>query len=543
MNLSTTARTKSNNIFDFFPHDEYRTYQRETIKAIDKAYEDNYKHIIVEGPCGSGKSAVAVTLGNYYANAYLLTSQKILQSQYINDYGSYGMAELKGRGNYRCAFIESTCDSGKCIIAGKCPNINSCPYNTARLTAQVSQIALLNYTYFLYATTKAASFADRDIIIYDEAHNIDKELMSFVEINFSAKYLSSLGNIVEIPLYKTTTEYIEWLEFISKKLTNILGDNSAEIKYIIETYKNTDIPRDKEERAIKLNNMNKRLDKQISKIARFNSTVDEVEWVFDLKRQKQRVDDKISFKPLEVPIFAKKFFFPYANKHFYMSATILDKDNFCKNIGIDVDEAKFFRVNSTFPVENRPIFLTNCGKMNMKELPETRPKIIKHINHILSEFPNEKGLIYTHTYSLLQYITDNSDRKFSNRLMPHDSKNRETVYSMFLRSSLPKVLVSPSMTEGIDLKDDLARFVIIVKVPYGFLGDPQIKRRMEKDPGWYNWKTATTLVQVTGRGVRHKDDYCSIYILDSGARWFFRSNISFFPQYFLNAIKVLKSFG
>ena len=76
------------------------------------------------------------------------------------------------------------------------------------------------------------------------------------------------------------------------------------------------------------------------------------------------------------------------------------------------------------------------------------------------------------------------------------------------------MVVGPSLTEGLDLKDDLCRFMILAKVPYPTL-DEFNSKKMKIMPDWYGWKTVTTIVQALGRGIRHKTDYCTTYLLDS----------------------------
>jgi Rad3-related DNA helicase len=62
------------------------------------------------------------------------------------------------------------------------------------------------------------------------------------------------------------------------------------------------------------------------------------------------------------------------------------------------------------------------------------------------------------------------------------------------------------MSEGVDLKDDLSRFQVLVKIPYPYLGDPLVKKRMNKWSGWYSLQTAKKIVQAVGRSVRSYDD-------------------------------------
>lgn len=102
-------------------------------------------------------------------------------------------------------------------------------------------------------------------------------------------------------------------------------------------------------------------------------------------------------------------------------------------------------------------------------------------------------------------------------------------------SKEPTVLISPSLNTGIDLRDDRARFAIIVKVPYPSKGDRWTDVRRERDSAWYNWLTGLKLVQAYGRTCRNKDDWAITYILDSAFTGFVRRNRM--PKWFIEAIK------
>ena len=75
--------------------------------------------------------------------------------------------------------------------------------------------------------------------------------------------------------------------------------------------------------------------------------------------------------------------------------------------------------------------------------------------------------------------------------------------------------MSPSVSEGVDLKDDLARFQIILKVPFGNLGDPWMKAKLTRSGEWYENRASTEVAQMIGRVVRSETDYGITYILDS----------------------------
>jgi Rad3-related DNA helicase len=92
------------------------------------------------------------------------------------------------------------------------------------------------------------------------------------------------------------------------------------------------------------------------------------------------------------------------------------------------------------------------------------------------------------------------------------------------------------MTEGLDLRDDLSRFQVIPKVPFPNLADPFVKAKKDRDPDWYQWQTALTIVQATGRSVRSAEDHCVSYILDSDFNHFLRNAESILPQWWKESI-------
>ena len=134
-----------------------------------------------------------------------------------------------------------------------------------------------------------------------------------------------------------------------------------------------------------------------------------------------------------------------------------------------------------------------------------------------------------HTYKITNYLKKELRSK---RILTHNSDNRDEILHKHITSKEPTVLLTPSMTEGVDLKGDASRFQIIVKVPYPYLGDPIIRKRMNKNEKWYPMQTAMTIVQAYGRSVRSMDDNAVTYILDSDWKRFYSQNKDVFPAGF-----------
>jgi len=160
------------------------------------------------------------------------------------------------------------------------------------------------------------------------------------------------------------------------------------------------------------------------------------------------------------------------------------------------------------------------------------PKVLQQVQTICEEHKNEKGIIHTHTMQITQYL-----QKYlkDSRFLIRDTESRnEDILSKHMKSDEPTVIVSPSMTFGVDLKDNLARFQIIIKSAFLPLGDIRIKRLFDEDKIWYTNKMLINLVQSCGRGIRSKDDYCVTYILDGTAGEVVLANKHKLPKYFID---------
>ena len=108
-----------------------------------------------------------------------------------------------------------------------------------------------------------------------------------------------------------------------------------------------------------------------------------------------------------------------------------------------------------------------------------------------------------------------------------------------LKHDSSKVLMGPSLTEGLDLKDSISRFQIIPKISYPSLSDKFIKVKMQINPAWYRWRTIISILQGIGRSVRHENDYAVTYILDACLSDLIHTSRRSFPIEFFNRLKIV----
>jgi Rad3-related DNA helicase len=415
-----------------------------------------------------------------------------------------------------------------------------CAYWEAKDRAIHSPLTIHNYPYYLHEQNYAHSFNKRYLGIFDEAHTIENVMMQYIEVLISSRTFNNIWMYFKdmpfpiIPDYVNMEDWKNWLIGIHKDLVGIsekygtfasiqrdMGDSSNRIQEL------------KSRKMVE--NLTNRINELISDL---NDDIDN--WV--------ALKDKMSvtFKPVTINKYTDQLF-KHTQKHILVSATILDKEKLAKFLGIE-DEIKFFRINdSTFPVEHRPFYQKYAGKAVYKEMPQFLPKMINTIDGIISTRLQYKGVIHTHTNEIARYVMANSKYKqymMTNVALRDDGGNfinnderREDIFERFFQSKAPNIMVTPSMKMGVDLKDDLARWQIICKIPYPSLGDPQIKKRVEKDQSWYDYITSMLLIQSYGRICRTKDDWGETFIVDGKFSDLYDRSFSYIPKWFKEAIR------
>ncbi len=508
-----------------FPFKTYRKGQKEAIEAARAAFSRGKRFVVLEAPTGSGKSAIAVTLAREATSAYVLTAQKLLQDQYLRDFPD--LALMKGRSNYPCLVAPTHAAAAPCIAGRKFPECDDCPYFSAKDTAMAASGTILNYAYYLAELNYSGGFGPRDLLILDEAHNAEAALMGFIQITLSDTAMMRVGIPERLPTAIDDLEYFDFAEDVMP----LLGSRSREIEKQVKKDNLTgDLALAQMQNKQYLDNQLKRLE-----LLKYSRDEDFVEWV--VERGRGGDGQWISFKPVKVASFAEPLLFGFADRVLMLSATILDAPTYLRSLGIEPDEAEVIGVASDFPPENRPIFLRPVARLTWHNLEKDLPKLMKEIVDLFEAHPNDKGVIHAHSYKISGYIAKHLPKPYQKRLVTHySSDGRDAALEKHTTSREPTVLLTPSMTEGIDLADDLSRWQVICKIPYPYLGDPQVKRRKEIDAAWYDWRTCLTVVQAYGRSVRSADDFAVTYVLDADFPAFLKRQKKRLPGWFLEAV-------
>ena len=227
-----------------------------------------------------------------------------------------------------------------------------------------------------------------------------------------------------------------------------------------------------------------------------------------------------------------------------LSATVGDKTAFYENIGIkysDNPSYEFSDMPSNFSFDKSPIYFVSKYKMSYQNKQYDFPKIRDMVYQILSSerFKDKHGMINTGSYENAKFIYDSAPQEIKKRLCMYISSKDKIDTINNYKKSPDKVLIGPTLVEGVDLPDDLCRFIIIVKIPYPNISSKTVKAKMNVFPKWYNSTTSNIMIQNIGRGVRNENDYCETFILDGCFQRLYEQTYWQYPEEIRNRIKVI----
>jgi ATP-dependent DNA helicase DinG len=561
----------------YFPHPYMRDKQEKILGEIEQAIKSGFKNIFLEAPAGFGKSPVAIALARYLGSSHICTATKDLQAQYSRDFPF--IREVKGKSNFICIIkdemgLDETCNYGPCLkddgydciyktklgdykVQGEGTKYETveldhfaqkkyidkmksqpriiqfdwkpCHYYHQKWIALKSSHTIYNYKYFLSDLFYSNSIQKRQLLVLDEAHTVESEVADFKSFAIFNEGLASFLPKLSIP-YEKEYDIETWIAFgteLREKLLIFIDKASTILEKNIEQYPFTE----------------KNLIDAITKEKNLTTVIEDMRsnkdnWIVtNIEKAANNQLRKVLVTPIDVSSYFKDIL-DKASISLFMSATILSKDYLCKIGGIKSDQVKFIRVHeSNFPLKNRPIYLMNIAWLNAKTMNQSLPAIANAVNNIMTTHKNEKGIIHITSYSQLRYIKENISKENAIRLIETGSKlDRNEMLEKHYKSSKPTVLISPSLYLGVDLKDNLSRFQIIVKVPYADLTDRKISVMKQRDPNWYTWNAILKLIQAYGRSIRSKEDFANTYILDSSITFLLKQAKEMSPKWFSDAI-------
>lgn len=504
----------------------FPSFRNVQLEAIEKAAYSEKRFVGLCCPTGLGKSLLAMGLSRFQGQrTVILTHTRGLQDQYLSDFGSSGLVDIRGRSNYECSSWEMNCSEGS--EAG-CSARSLCTYEIEKAKAMSADSVITNYSYWLTVNDKGQglerSFEDLETgeisgqvgqLILDEGHYANSAIESYLSFELNEREMSSYVDTLTMG-----SKIEDWIA--AAKLID--EDLKAEIKTLrleLQLYKND---RGKARRLLEMLKRTKSLWERVNRLAWASPD----DWVCE-KQEGTAWGRRWTFDVIWPGRYAEKYLFCGVEKVVLMSATLTRKT--MGLLGIPKDQYEFFEWPRQFPAQRNPMFYFPVIK-NDKPLRISRgtsevdlQSWVDRIDELVEPHQDRRIAIITTSYRYQEQIKELSrfgGLMVGNTQDPESDSARE-VFEKFVKTPPPVILCSPSFGTGWDMKRDRCEVLIIPKLP---LRPPPntstiMSARVERDKEYYLHETMQDLIQWCGRGMRAEDDRCVVYLLD-GSWDFFR---------------------
>ncbi|MFC6837383.1 helicase C-terminal domain-containing protein [Halomarina ordinaria] len=519
-----------------FPAPSYRGAQAQAVRDIRAAFEAGNEVVLVRAPTGSGKSLLARAIagcarrpgeaaptepiGAYYTTPQVSQLDDVAGDDLLSD-----LSVIRGKRNYSCLLPgETTTPVDRAPCARErgfdCPVMHRCPYFSDRDVAANRPIAAMTLAYFMQMAGSDV-FGQRDVVVVDEAHGLAEwaEMYATIDLGPDTVPLWEDKPAPEVTDTEDAARYADGLSTVcSRRQTELRGKEEL-------------TPEEAAERD--------RLAELVRELGWFVEDARDPEsattWVVD---QPDGAGSRVVVKPMDPERYLHYTLWDRGQRFALLSATILNKEAFCRSSGLDPSRVALVDVDHTFPVEHRPLYDVTQGKMTYEHRDETLPKVARLVVRLMQRHPEEKGLIHAHSYAIAERLAALlADFGVDSRVRTHDASTRDAALDSWKRSDGADVFVSVKMEEALDLTGDLCRWQVLCKAPYPNTRDSRVASRLADGQwAWYYRSALRTVIQACGRVVRAPDDRGATYLADSSLLDLFERARSDVPDWFAEQV-------
>ena len=547
-NQPTLSSALDGKLAGFQLTDKFQAFRPIQTEALERILVSKAKYIILQAPTGTGKTLIGVALQKITGRGMAYVVKTIqLEEQIARDF-PHGVL-LKGRSNYpthnkpndfprinaelcmmKGAQHCSWCCSGKEMASldqldeeysSSCDGRSRCPYFQQKLRAMRASLAIVNISLFLTEAQYTGAFSQRDWVVLDEADTIEDSLMNFVGVTITEKWVERF----HLPAPRFKTKQDSWVDWAKEEALPKLREQLKAL-LSVSTWKLSDLQDERE------------VSSAIDKLMYFVHSASNSMWVY---KQTANTRGELShvFKPVFVAHHGQSHLWCHGKRFLLMSATIVSPDQMVRDLGIPPSEMEFINLPSTFSPRRRLVHYVPGPAMSNKTRAEAWPEMVQSMDNVLKGQRQVKTLVHTVSAELARYVKEHS--KFRAQMITYgDGMRREEALRRFIHAHPPSILVAQGMERGVDLLDDLCRCIIILKIPFPNLGDQQVQKRVysvRDGQEWYMVRTWRSLIQATGRGMRHEADYCQTFILDAQFGKILWRSKRLAPRWWLEAVR------
>lgn len=471
--------------------------------------------MVVNAPTGAGKSGIAVAAASLLGGRTVVaTSTKPLQQQYLNDFTSVGMVDIRGRANYPCHLGNgTTCEEG---YDEGCPDspFAQCAYRGPYLVACGSSLVVTNYAYEIAIHRYGEGLGPANLLVADESHTAFQEVCSAMTLEFSERDMAFLLS-ARLPDCDLGLEgWRRWAADLHPAAARSVTSMESSIRV-------------GERQRVAL--------RRLRRLRRIASSLDELqhaqgEWVFYPRRGQSAA---WCCAPVWAAPYARSVLFSHARRALLMSATVTQRT--MDLLGFSPGQYHYLEIPSQFPPYSSPVYWIPTVSVRQGMSQGEERILHNRVDEIISAMGPRKGIIHTVSYDRAERIYRAS--RYSHLMILHERGGAgiEGGVEQFRASSGPAVLVSPAITQGFDFAGEDSEYQILVKLPFPDSTDPvnrirtaanivrpkteEERERKQAGSDYLDYVVSQVLIQACGRSMRSAQDRCMSFILDDNWRW------------------------
>ncbi|MFB6136326.1 MAG: helicase C-terminal domain-containing protein [Halobacteriaceae archaeon] len=524
-------------IFAAFPAPSYRGNQEQALADVRDAFAAGNDVVLVRAPTGSGKSLLARAImgcartveeadpaeptGAYYTTPQVSQLDDVAEDGLLDD-----VNVIRGKRNYDCILPgeeDTPVDRAPCArVSGfDCRVRHRCPYFSARAIASNRALAGMTLAYFM-RTAGSEAFGTRDVVVVDEAHGLAEwaEMYATIDLNPRTVPVWEDLRVPDVDGVERTVQFAENLAATCREERDRIQ-------------REEDISPEEAARRDRLSELASELEFFVDD---YRDPQSATTWLVD-----QTDGGHLTVKPMDPERYLKHTVWDRGQKFALLSATILDREAFCRQVGLSPANVALVDVGHTFPLEHRPLYDVTQGKMTYEHREETLPAVARTLVRVMANHPEQKGIVHVHSYDIGSQLERRLDALgVGDRVRAHDREDRDAALESWKADDDPSVFLAVKMEEALDLAGDLARWQVLCKAPFLNTSDSRVERRLEEGQwAWYYRCALRTVIQACGRVVRSPEDRGATYVADSSVLDLFDRARTDMPPWFREQVDAM----
>jgi Rad3-related DNA helicase len=501
--------------------DAWRDSQRD---AVSRVLDSESRFTALVMPPGLGKTLAYIAAAHISGlRTCVITPSKGQQDQIMEEFAEVGAVDIRGKDNYRCSWnSDHTCGEGAAI---GCQNRGTvkCPHSKAKFAASTAPIVVTNYPCWIYNNRYEGFGQKFDMIVLDEAHDMDEEVGRAKQIKLSFR---EINDILGMDVPKNPGDMLAWSAWAVRALPvcRRLGLEAA--KRVVDGRKSGNLRQSWVKEYYHLRSLYRKVKE--ARAVTLGAWVSEgQEWGFTLD-------------PVNVARYAEGVLFLGTPKVLLVSATMTRKS--ANMVGIPSGALKFIEYPSEFDPRNFRVMHIPTAQMDSRSTEAHYAAWLMRSDQIIKPRRDRNAIFHAGSYARTTFLVAHSD---NSDIMLHNRRGELTsgVINQFKWSKKPHVLVSPSVTTGYDFPFEKCEYQIIGKVPFPDSRSEVVKARQQADPEYGMERAMRVMVQASTRGMRASDDRCEVFIIDDHVTWFVRKHGDLAPKWFWRFYQSRDSMG